>query len=101
MGIGLESINPDVDVSMKGIVPRAITAIFDTIRNRKANNESYEAMINVSFLELYNEELVDLLNPRARSTPAPVIREDANGHIIWQNLSEEHVSSVDELMMYL
>ena len=100
MGIGMESINPDMDVSMKGIVPRAISAIFDTIKTRKLENDTFESFVTVSFLELYNEELVDLLNPRLRSTPAPVIREDSNGHIIWQNLSEEVVNSVDELMMF-
>ena len=100
MGIGMESIVSDADASLKGIVPRAISAIFETLNFKKSQNESFESLVSVSFLELYNEELIDLLNPKANNTPAPVIREDANGQIIWQNLSEEHVNSVEELMMY-
>ena len=100
MGIGMESIASDADASLKGIVPRAISAIFETLNFKKSQNESFECLVSVSFLELYNEELIDLLNPKARNTPAPVIREDANGQIIWQNLSEEHVNSVEELIMY-
>ena len=104
MGIGLDAISPETDVSCKGIVPRAITDIFDAVDRKAQENHSYESSLTVSFLELYNEELIDLLNPRPRSasgTNAPVIREDSGGNIVWQNLSEESVSSVDEIMRFL
>ena len=41
---------------MAGIVPRSIRAIFETLTNGGA-----EFTVRVSFLELYNEELQDLL----------------------------------------
>ena len=40
-----------------GVIPRAIKWIFDTI---EANN--IDSKVNVTFLELYNEELTDLLS---------------------------------------
>jgi hypothetical protein len=56
-------------------------------------------------MELYNEELVDLLNPRPRSASVsanngPAIREDGSGKIVWVNLSEEKVDSTAELLKY-
>ena len=41
-----------------GIVPRAVKAIFEQLEQSKV-----EFTIRVSFLELYNEELADLLTP--------------------------------------
>jgi hypothetical protein len=50
---------------------------------------------------LYNEELVDLLNPQARLTgrrgTALTIREDAQGGIYWSGVKEEPVLSPDDL----
>ena len=43
---------------MKGIVPRAIQYIFNAIEGA-ANTKKY--LVRTSFLELYNEELIDLL----------------------------------------
>lgn len=58
----------------------------------------------MSFLELYNEELVDLLNPQARLNArrgtALTIREDAQGGIYWSGVKEERVASQDELFGY-
>lgn len=50
-------------------------------------------------MELYNEELVDLLNPRPKSAQGgPTIREDGNGKIVWVGLCDENVSSSTELL---
>jgi hypothetical protein len=87
----------------KGIVPRAISSLFKSLASKKDEDENFEAKVSVSFMELYNEELIDLLNPRPRSASAshsggPTIREDGSGKIVWQNLSEESVSSTAELL---
>lgn len=42
-----------------GIIPRALSHLFDELRLL----ESQEFTVRVSFLELYNEELFDLLSP--------------------------------------
>ena len=49
------------DLELQGIVPRSIRYIFQAIKNA-ATSKKY--LVRISFLELYNEHLVDLLvNP--------------------------------------
>jgi hypothetical protein len=105
MGIGLDAINTGQDPESIGIVPRAIRSIFDHISdNSKKHGTMYKSTATVSFLELYNEELVDLLNPRPRSAQGsptgPSIREDGSGKIVWHNILEEPVNSPQELMRF-
>ncbi len=45
-----------------GIVPRVFKFIFDELEFRKSQSEYSEFKVKVSFLELYNEELHDLLD---------------------------------------
>ncbi|PKY45977.1 kinesin-domain-containing protein, partial [Rhizophagus irregularis] len=47
-----------------GIIPRAIRKLFADLHERKEKNPSYQFEVYVSFLELYNEDLIDLLNPQ-------------------------------------
>ena len=42
-----------------GIIPRALSDLFDGLR---MNNDTTEYSVRVSFLELYNEEIFDLLS---------------------------------------
>ncbi|KAG1054045.1 hypothetical protein G6F43_003913 [Rhizopus delemar] len=66
------------------------------------NDKSTRYTILVSFIEIYNEELVDLLNPAPPSERAPVsIREDTKGNIIWTGLKEVPVSSTEDVLKYL
>jgi len=46
-----------------GIVPRVFKFIFEELEARKAAAEYSEFKVSVAFLELYNEELHDLLDP--------------------------------------
>ncbi|WVZ07481.1 hypothetical protein V8G54_020827, partial [Vigna mungo] len=41
-----------------GVIPRAVKQIFDTLEGQNA-----EYSVKVTFLELYNEEITDLLAP--------------------------------------
>lgn len=45
--------------SPAGIIPRALSHLFDELRTLGGQEYS----VRVSFLELYNEELFDLLSP--------------------------------------
>ena len=48
-----------------GVIPRAVKQIFDTLEGQNA-----EYSVKVTFLELYNEEITDLLAPEELSRVA-------------------------------
>ncbi|KAI8376166.1 P-loop containing nucleoside triphosphate hydrolase protein [Radiomyces spectabilis] len=57
------------------------------------SSSKYKYTVKVSFVEIYNEELIDLLNPAPPSEKPPVtIREDTKGHIYWTGVKELLVS---------
>jgi len=51
----------------------------------------------VSFVEIYNEDLIDLL-VKGDFRPPVAIREDAKGNIYWTGVQEIVVSSVEEVI---
>ncbi|XP_032682727.1 kinesin-like protein Klp61F [Odontomachus brunneus] len=81
-----------------GIIPRALSHLFDELRLL----EVQEFTVRVSFLELYNEELFDLLSP---SDDASKIRlyEDATrkGSVIIHGLEEVTVHNKNEVYKIL
>lgn len=101
MGIGLDSV---MNASNEGIVPRFINSLFERLNANKSPNYSFQ--VYVSFLELHNEDLVDLLCPSAvkrRGSESSfisnlTIREDSQGNICWNGVKEETVSSPEELV---
>lgn len=96
MGIGLDSV---MNASTNdGIVPRFIDSLFSSLESKKSLNYSFQ--ICVSFLELHNEDLVDLLCPNVKRKEGLnlTIREDSQGNICWTGVREEVVSNPTELM---
>ena len=88
LGVGVEDL---------GMIPRVIELIFREKEKRKA---SAEITIKCSFLEIYNEELIDLLDCAATLTPQKKdlhIREEKNGVISIPGLKEELVVSATEM----
>lgn len=79
-----------------GIIPRAIQQIFKTLESGQ-----HEYTVHVSYLELYNEELYDLLSPDATKTLR--IFDDQSGRrgITVQNLEEVIVNSAADIMKIL
>ncbi|KAI9205435.1 P-loop containing nucleoside triphosphate hydrolase protein, partial [Polychytrium aggregatum] len=90
-----------------GIVPRAIYEIYNRLEQTQARlADKFGFQVFVSFLELYNEDLLDLLNPRPRTAGSSgwgglSIREDGNGNIVWTGVREEEVKSPEELLSFL
>ena len=87
-----------------GIIPRVIRMIFD---EKEARRQKAEIIIKCSFLEIYNEELHDLLE-RNMSGSTMVnqilpqkkeisIREEKNGTISVYGLKEMTVASAEEM----
>ncbi|KAI8822765.1 hypothetical protein BJ741DRAFT_557112 [Chytriomyces cf. hyalinus JEL632] len=111
MGTGLEASSSVMNDSV-GIVPRAISDMFSLL----AEKENTRFSLFVSFLELYNEDIVDLLNPStvvnarrpssAASSASSIntsisIREDARGNIVFGGVREEPVSSPADMLSLL
>ncbi|KAG0166602.1 hypothetical protein DFQ28_007272 [Apophysomyces sp. BC1034] len=94
MGIGLESA---LNATNEGIVPRFIHSLFDHLHAK--SSPDYTFQVSVSFLELHNEDLVDLLSKREGLNLS--IREDSHGNICWHGVREEVVTQPTELLEYL
>ncbi|KAL0344803.1 UNVERIFIED_CONTAM: Kinesin-like protein KIN-5C [Sesamum radiatum] len=87
-----------------GVIPRAVKQIFDTLEGQNA-----EYSVKVTFLELYNEEITDLLAPEELSKVALEDRqkkqlplmEDGKGGVLVRGLEEEIVTSASEIFTLL
>uniref|UniRef100_A0A8C9A8D5 Kinesin family member 27 n=1 Tax=Prolemur simus TaxID=1328070 RepID=A0A8C9A8D5_PROSS len=80
----------------KGIIPRAIQEIFQSISERP----SIDFNIKVSYIEVYKEELRDLLELET-SMKDLHIREDEKGNTVIVGVKECHVEDADEVMSLL
>jgi hypothetical protein len=60
---------------------------------------TYRYSVKVSFVEIYNEDLIDLLNSAPPLEKPPVtIREDTKGHIYWTGVKEMVVNNTDDVL---
>ncbi|KAM9467421.1 kinesin-like protein KIF21A isoform 3-T3 [Clarias gariepinus] len=103
----------DVNVSEDehGIIPRAVSHLFRGIEERKQaameqGRPVPEFKINAQFLELYNEEVLDLFDTtrdlEARKQKSNIkIHEDANGGIYTVGVTTRTVSTEAEMMQCL
>lgn len=99
-GIDLDQDPTDPNNGM-GIIPRAVASIFQQCRELKEERGSaWNYNIKGSFIELYNEDLIDLLGIDESGGKASnvQIREDKQGHIIWEGLREVTVKNSNEVM---
>ena len=86
------------DPALHGVIPRSVRDIFKHITESKDSNHT----VSVSFMELYNEQLFDLLSNKSRREDTIVdIREDGNKGIKIPGLSEVQINSVDSTMALL
>ncbi|KDR08648.1 hypothetical protein L798_01550 [Zootermopsis nevadensis] len=90
------SITWDTD-PLSGIIPRTLSNLFDELRIQQV-----EFTVRVSFLELYNEELLDLLSPTDDSSKIRLF-EDATkkGSVIIHGLEEVTVHNKNEVYAIL
>nr|CAG8441546.1 1844_t:CDS:2 [Entrophospora candida] len=92
--------NNSIPPESKGIIPRAMDTLFNFLNS--PNYKTRRFSLKVSFVELYNEDLIDLLGEgHGDLRPQVMIREDAKGNILWSGLQEIRVNSVEEVMSYL
>ncbi|PPQ98823.1 hypothetical protein CVT24_003377 [Panaeolus cyanescens] len=89
-GIDLDADPTDPNNRM-GIIPRAVSSIFSRARQIKEDRGgAWNYSIKGSFIEIYNEDLIDLLSSDdiTGAKREVQIREDKDGHIIWGGLRE-------------
>ncbi|XP_077384890.1 kinesin-like protein KIF21B isoform X2 [Festucalex cinctus] len=103
----------DVSLALleQGIIPRAVHQLFEGIQNRKeqakeAGTQPPEFKVSAQFLELYNEEILDLFDgardPESRSRKSNIkIHEDASGSIYTTGVTSRLVQSEEELLQCL
>lgn len=98
-GIDLDADPADPSNSM-GIIPRAVSNIFSRCREiKEERGTTWNYNLRGSFIEIYNEDLLDLLTVDDAGAKAMVqIREDKQGHIIWEGLREINVKNANEVM---
>merc|ERR1719341_911489 len=90
--------NAEDDPILEGVIPRSVKDIFKHI----AENQDTEFLVKVSFMELYNEQLFDLLSTKPRKEDTIVdIREDGNKGIKIPGLTETPITSVATTMTAL
>ncbi|KAJ8378217.1 hypothetical protein AAFF_G00245050 [Aldrovandia affinis] len=97
----------------QGIVPRAVHQLFQGIEERRTAGRAQgggaqppEFKVSAQFLELYNEEILDLFDntrdPDSRGRKSSIkIHEDANGSIYTTGVTSRLVNSEDELLQCL
>uniref|UniRef100_A0A4W4E990 Kinesin motor domain-containing protein n=1 Tax=Electrophorus electricus TaxID=8005 RepID=A0A4W4E990_ELEEL len=108
MGTGFDVSIMDEEL---GIIPRAVAHLFRGIEERRRTaaeqgRPAPEFKVNAQFLELYNEEVLDLFDTtrdmEARKQKSQIkIHEDANGGIYTVGVTTRTVSSEAELMQCL
>ena len=98
-GIDLDA-DPSDPTNDIGIIPRAVSSIFQragALKEERSNAWSYS--VKGSFIEIYNEDLIDLLGDDGTGAKREVqIREGKDGSIIWGGLREVQVKNATEVM---
>ena len=82
-----------------GIIPRVIKNLFEMIHDKEELDSSSTYRVHVQFLEIYGEDIRDLLDET--KTSKVMIREAASGEVYVAGAREELVSSFEQMMKTL
>ncbi|XP_075982850.1 kinesin-like protein 3A isoform X3 [Anticarsia gemmatalis] len=96
--MGTNYSGSDGDSTRLGVIPQAVADIFDFI---ETHEDKFIFKVNVSFMELYQEQCYDLLSGKERGHSIIEIREDINKGVILPGITELPVTSTMETMMVL
>lgn len=80
----------------KGIIPLTCQELFDRVDARRAADANISFVVEVSYIEIYNEKVRDLLNPK--NTGNLRVREHPSLGPYVEDLSKLMVNSYDEMM---
>lgn len=89
--------SPETLPDAAGVIPRAMAHVFASL-----NASGAEYTVRCTFLELYNEEITDLLNPDEHSAAGRhALMEDGKGGVAVRHLTEVCVSSPADIFAHL
>ncbi|KAI8387359.1 hypothetical protein BD560DRAFT_419831 [Blakeslea trispora] len=106
-GTGFASRKSKQPSSIEKLKPASITShrgstVPSISSDLAQNDKKARYTVHVSFIEIHNEELIDLLNPApAQERSTITIREDAKGQIIWTGLKEIPVTNTNDVLRHL
>ncbi|XP_075512067.1 kinesin-like protein KIN-12B [Primulina tabacum] len=92
--------NALLEEEQQGLAPRVFHWLFERIDEEQVKQADRKLvfMCRCSFLEIYNEQITDLLDPSQKNLQ---IREDVNSGVYVENLTEECVSSMKDVSQLL
>jgi len=103
------NMDPGEDMSEAGVIPRALRALFLHLRNEKnsrtdSSHHRYDFGVKVQFLELYGEDVRDLLQPNPSGPEAPKLsirdgRAGVEPEVV--NIKEVIVKTAEEALLCL
>uniref|UniRef100_A0A8C2B1W7 Kinesin-like protein n=1 Tax=Cyprinus carpio TaxID=7962 RepID=A0A8C2B1W7_CYPCA len=67
-----------------GVIPRAVKEVFKLVDAQEKEQDGWEYSVGMSYLEIYNEKVLDLLSPGSQDLP---IREDKDRNILIPGLT--------------
>ena len=83
------------DYKYRGLIPRVLSSLYQEINNRY----DHHIKISISYLELYNEGVIDLLND-ANSSQLN-IQEDQKGYVLVKGLTKRGADNEEEALQIL
>ena len=95
---GAHDAECDVLSSEAGVIPRAMSHIFEHLKSKEL-----EHSVKVTYLELYNEKITDLLGVATDGTNATehALMEDGKNGVVVKGLEEVYVGSTEEAFAVL
>ncbi|KAL3641664.1 TRAFAC class myosin-kinesin ATPase superfamily [Castilleja foliolosa] len=92
--------NALLEEEQQGLAPRVFRRLFERIAEEQIKQADRQVvyMCRCSFLEIYNEQITDLLDPSQKNLQ---IREDVKTGVYVENLSEECVTSMKDVSQLL
>ncbi|KAA8527878.1 hypothetical protein F0562_035253 [Nyssa sinensis] len=93
-------LEQNLSSDQQGLTPRVFDWLFSRINEEQIKHADKQLMYQCrcSFLEIYNEQITDLLDPSQRNLQ---IREDVKSGVYVENLTEECVSTMKDVTQLL
>uniref|UniRef100_A0A8C5P4K7 Kinesin-like protein n=2 Tax=Jaculus jaculus TaxID=51337 RepID=A0A8C5P4K7_JACJA len=76
-----------------GVIPRALMDLLQLTREEGAEGRPWNLSVTMSYLEIYQEKVLDLLDPASGDL---VIREDCRGNILIPGLTQKPITSFSD-----